>query len=92
MNFSLGMQEGPKGLLKILKSYRDLQESAPKAGEDNLNNFRSNLKPLRNPLESFEDALKGKIESKDLSGNFDKNQLETEWAQLRPEGVQQRLS
>ena len=78
-NFNLRMQKGSKkGLLKILKDHEDLQESALKAGENNLKNFRSNLKPPKGLPESFEDASKRKIEPKALNEDFNENQLEAE--------------
>ena len=92
VNPSLKIQKGPKDLLKILKSHEDLQGSAPKAGGDDLNDFENDLKPLRGPLESFEDASEGEVEPKNPSGDLDGDQLEAEWAWLRPERMQQRLS
>ena len=81
MNPSLRMQKGSKeDLLKILKGHGNLQGPAPKAGRDNLKNFRSNLEPPEGPLKSFENASEGKVESKAFSGDFDEDQLETEWA------------
>ena len=79
VNPSLKMQEGSrKGLLKILKGHRDLQRPAPKAGRDDLKDFRSNLKPSRGSLKSFEDALEGEVEPKTLSENLNEDQLEAE--------------
>ena len=81
MNFSLKMQEGfREGLLKILKDHRDLQKSDLKAGENDLKDFKSNSESLRDLSESFEDASEREIESKALSGDFNEDQLETEWA------------
>ena len=71
VNFSLGMQEGPKGLLEILKGYGDLWGPASKAGGDDLNDFRSDSEPLGGLLESFEDVSEGEIEPRDLSGDLD---------------------
>ena len=93
VNSSLGMQKGLReGLLKILKGCEDLWESALKVGEDDLNDFESNLEPLKGALESFEDASEREIESWDSSEDLDEDQLETEWAWLGFEGMQQRLS
>ena len=86
------MQEGPRGLLKILKGHRDLQGPALKVGGDDLNNFGSNSEPLRGLLESFEDASEGEVKPRDPSGDLNGDQLEAEWARLGPEGAQQRLS
>ena len=73
------MQEGSKkGLLKILKGYRDLQESALKAGENDLKNFESNSEPPRDSSESFEDASEREIKFRALSEDLDENQLEAE--------------
>ena len=81
MNSSLGMQKGfREGLLKILKSYRDLQELAPKMSRDNLKNFESNSEPLRGFLKSFEDISEGEVEFRALSEDLDEDQLEAEWA------------
>ena len=92
MNPSLEMQEGSKGLLKILKGYEDLWKPAPKAGRDNLNDFRSSLKSPEDLLESFKDASEGEIKSRDSSGDLDGNQFKAKWAWLGSERVQQRLS
>ena len=92
MNSSLRMQEELKeGLLKILKSHEDLQRSVLKVSRDDLKDFRSDSEPSEDLLKSFEDALEGEIESRAPSGDFNEDQLEIEWAQLRPEGAQQRL-
>ena len=86
------MQKGPKeGLLKILKGHRDLQKPTPKMSRDNLKDFRSNSEPPRGPPESFEDASEGEVKSKALSEDFNEDQLEAEWVQLRPKEMQQRL-
>ena len=90
-NSSLKMQERPKGLLKILKSHEDLQRPALKIDGNNLNNFRNSLKPLRNPLESFENTSEREVEPKDSSEDLNKDQLEAEWAWLRPEKMQVSL-
>ena len=84
-------KESRKGLLKILKGYRDLQKSALKMNENDLNDFRSDLKLLRNFFKSFENASEGEIEFKDLNEDFNENQFKAEWAWLKPERVQQRL-
>ena len=78
MNFSLGMQKGSKDLLKILKGHRNLQESASKANENNLNDFKNNSESSEDPLESFKDASEGEIEFKDFNEDFDENQLKAE--------------
>ena len=81
MNFNLKLQERLKeSLLKILKGHRNLQESALKMSGDNLNNFESDLKPLRDPFESFEDVLEREVKFKKFNRDFNKNQLEVEWA------------
>ena len=86
------MQEkSRKGLLEILKSHRDLQRPALKAGRDNLKDFRSNSEPFRNLSESFEDASEREVKPRALNKNVNGNQLETEWVQLRPEKAQQKL-
>ena len=73
------MQKGLKeDLLKILKSYRDLQKFILKADENDLNNFKSDLKFFRGFLKSFKDALKREIESKALSEDLNEDQLEAE--------------
>ena len=73
------MQEGPKeDFLEILKGYEDLQEFAPKAGRDNLNDFESDLKFLKDLFESFENALEGEVKSSNSNENLDENQLKTE--------------
>ena len=69
------MQKGPKGLLQILKDYRDLQGPALKVDENNLNNFRSNSEPSENLFKSFKNASEGEIKPKDSS----KDQLEAKW-------------
>ena len=87
------MQKKPReGLLKILKSHRNLQGPASKADRNDLKDFKSNSEPPRGPLESFEDASEREIKSKALSGDLNGDQLEAEWAQLGPKKVQQRLS
>ena len=92
-NLNLRMQEKfREGLLKILKGYEDLQKPALKAGRDNLNDFRSNSELLENLFKSFKDASEREIKLRNSSGDLDENQLETEWAQLRPKRAQQRLS
>ena len=58
---------------------------------DNLKNFKNNSEPSEDSLKSFEDASEGEIKFKALSENLNEDQLEAEWAQLRPEEVQQRL-
>ena len=88
-NLSLRIQKRSKeGLLKILKGYRDLQRFVLKADRNNLKNFRSNLKPLRGSLKSFENASEGEVKFKAFSGDFNEDQLEAEWAQLRLKRVQ----
>ena len=62
-----------KGLLKILKGHRDLQESALKADRNNLKNFRSNSEFFRSLSESFEDISEEKIKSKTLSEDLNKD-------------------
>ena len=47
-------------------------------GEDDLNDFRSNLKPLKNSFESFENASEGEIEPWDFSEDFNEDQFKTE--------------
>ena len=87
------MQEGPKeGLLKILKGHENLWRSALKMGRDDLNDFESDSEPLKGPLKNFEDASEGEVEPWDFNGDFNENQLETEWDWLRSERAQQRLS
>ena len=86
------MQKEPRGLLKILKSHRNLQESASKAHKNNLNNFKSNSELLKNLFKNFEDASEEEIKPKNPSGDLNRDQLEAEWAQLGPEEVQQKLS
>ena len=77
-NSSLKMQKGSrKDLLKILKSYRDLQKSASKTDRDNLNDFRSNSEPSENSFKSFKNASEGEIESKDFNEDFNKDQFKT---------------
>ena len=79
INSSLKMQERSKeGLLKILKSYRNLQKSAPKVSEDDLNDFESNSELSEDSFKSFKNALKREIKPKDFSEDFNKDQLETE--------------
>ena len=80
INSSLKMQEGPKGLLKILKGHRDLQGPALKAGRDNLNNFKSNSEPLKNLLKSFKDASEGEVKPRDPNEYLNEDQLEAKWA------------
>ena len=78
-NSNLGMQKGPrKGLLKILKGHRNLQESASKVGRNNLKNFKNNSESPRSLSESFEDASEREIEPKAFSGDLNEDQLETE--------------
>ena len=77
MNFNLKMQKEFKNFLKILKSYENMQESVSKISGNNLNNFRSNLKPLKDFFESFKDVLKRKIEPKNFNEDFNENQFET---------------
>ena len=72
------MQKRSKDLLKILKGYRDLQESAPKAGRDNMNDFKNNLESSENLLENFKDASEGEVEPKNSNKNLNENQLKTE--------------
>ena len=87
------MQEGSKeGLLKILKGCGNLWRSAPRAGGDNLNDFRSDSEPPEGAFESFKDASEEEIKSQDSSEDFNENQLKAEWAQLGPKEIQQRLS
>ena len=50
-----------KGFLKILKSYKNLQKFILKADRDNLNDFRNNLKLLKNFFKSFKNALEREI-------------------------------
>ena len=50
-----------------------MQGPALKMSENNLNNFRSNLKPLKNLFESFEDVLKKEIEFKNFSEDFNED-------------------
>ena len=71
-------KEFKKGLLKILKSHRNLQKPALKANENDLKNFKSDLKPPKSPSESFEDASEEEIEFKTSDEDLDENQLETE--------------
>ena len=80
-----------KRLLKILKGHKNLWKSVSKAGEDDLNDFKSKLEPLKN-LEGSEKALEREIKLRDLNGNFDGEQLQAEWVWLEPKGVQQRMS
>ena len=78
-NLNLKMQkESRKGLLKILKGYRNLQKPALKADENNLNNFRSNSEPPRSSFKSFKDASEGEVKPRNLSEDFNGNQLEAE--------------
>ena len=73
------MQKGfKKDLLKILKSHRNLQKSVPKAGRNNLNDFRNNSEPLKNLFKSFENASEREVEPWDSSEDLDKNQFKTE--------------
>ena len=68
------MQKGSKkDLLKILKSYGNLQGSALKADKNNLNDFRSNLKSSKSFFKSFKDASEGEIESQDSSEDFNED-------------------
>ena len=79
INSSLGIQEGSKeGLLKILKGYEDLQESASKVSRDDLNDFESDLELLRDFLESFKGASEGGVESRDSSKDLNRDQFEAE--------------
>ena len=78
------MQKGSKeGFLKILKGHRDLWEFALKIDGDNLNDFGNNSELPKDFFESFKGALEGEIKFRDFSGDFNKDQFETEWAQLR---------
>ena len=60
-------------LLKILKSYRNLQKPVLKTGRNNLKNFESNSEPLKDLSENFEDASEREVESKAFSGDFNKD-------------------
>ena len=92
VNLNLRMQKGSrKGLLKILKSHEDLWKSVSKVSGDDLKGFRNNSEPLRSLSESFEDASEGEIKPKTPSEDLNGDQLEAEWAWLRPKEVQQRL-
>ena len=74
INFNLRIQKRlKKGLLKILKNHKNLQEFTLKADENNLNNFRSNSKSLENFFKSFKNALKRKIKSKDFNEDFNED-------------------
>ena len=86
------MQKGSRDLLKILKNYRDLQRSTLKAGRNNLNDFRNDLKSLGNLFESFKDASEGEVKPRDFNGDLNENQLEAEWTQWGSKETQQRLS
>ena len=79
-------------LLKILKGHKNLQESTLKAGRDNLKNFRNDSKSFKSFLKSFKDASEGEIEFKTFNEDFNEDQFEAEWTQLRFKEVQQRLS
>ena len=73
------MQKGFKeGLLEILKGHKDLWKSVSKVSENDLKNFRSNLKSSEDFLKSIEDASEREIEFKTLSENFNEDQLEAE--------------
>ena len=72
------MQKGSKGLLKILKSHKDLQKLVLKADRDNLNDFRSSLEFSENFLESFKDTSEGEVKFKDSNEDFNENQFEVE--------------
>ena len=78
-NSNLRMQKGfREDLLKILKSYEDLQRSASKADGDNFNNFKSDSELSESSPENFEDASEGEIEFKAFSEDFNENQLKVE--------------
>ena len=66
-------------LLKILKNHENLQKSALKAGRDDLNDFRSDLKSLKSFFESFENTLEREVEFWDFKKDFNKDQLKAEW-------------
>ena len=73
------MSEGfKKGLLKLLKGHKDLQESALKVSRDNLNDFKSNLNSSEGSLENLENVSERKIKSKDFNEDFNENQLKAE--------------
>ena len=55
-----------------------MQKFVSKVNKNNLNNFRSDLKFLKNLFKSFKNALKREIESKNLSEKFNENQFKTE--------------
>ena len=55
-----------------------MQKFVLKVSEDNLNDFKSNLKSLRNSFENFEDTSEEKIEFKDFNENLNEDQFETE--------------
>ena len=80
MDFSLEMQKESKNLLKILKSYKNLQKFILKTDRDDLNNFRSDSESPKDFLENLKDISEKKIEFKDFNKDFNENQLETKQA------------
>ena len=78
INFNLKMQKRFKGLLKILKSYKDLQESVSKTDRDNLNNFKNKSESSGNLFKSFKNTSEREIEPKNPNRDLNKDQFETE--------------
>ena len=77
-NLQILIWKSKEDLLKILKNYRDLQESALKVSRDNLNNFGSNSTPLKGPIKSFKDASEGEVKSQDFNENLNEDQFKAE--------------
>ena len=71
-------KKSKKGLLKILKGYKDLQRSASKVSRNDLKDFRSNSELSESSLKSFKDASEREIESRAFSEDFNEDQFKTE--------------